>query len=218
MSGSIREIGTDKMLYPVMVMNVSTQETTYTGSDGNFTLRAKPGDKILFSLIGYNPVQVFASADMFATKMKIEMSVANYQLQDFILRPKYTPYQIDSLHRQTVYKRSLAWKRTSSPLSPVSFIADRISKKSNTRLAFQRNYLKWEDNKFIDTRYTPELVEQLTGLTGDTLGYFMNAYPMPYDYARASTELELKMWIRYNYKEWVKNPVFPSIDSIQIKK
>jgi hypothetical protein len=61
------------------------------------------------------------------------------------------------------------------------------------------------------------LVAALTGLTGDTVGYFMNANPMPFDYARAATDLELKMWIRYNYKQWLKNPVIPSVDTTQIK-
>jgi hypothetical protein len=41
----------------------------------------------------------------------------------------------------------------------------------------------------------------------------MNAYPMDYDYARAATDLELKMWIRFHYREWKKNPVIPQIDS-----
>jgi hypothetical protein len=43
-----------------------------------------------------------------------------------------------------------------------------------------------------------------TGLTGDSIGYFMYAYPMPYDFVHTATSLEMKMWIRYNYKQWIK--------------
>jgi hypothetical protein len=32
----------------------------------------------------------------------------------------------------------------------------------------------------------------------------MYAYPMAYDFARTATDLELKMWIRDNYREWLK--------------
>ena len=45
----------------------------------------------------------------------------------------------------------------------------------------------------------------MTGFTGDTIGHFMYAYPMPYEFARSASDLELKMWIRNNSKEWLKN-------------
>jgi hypothetical protein len=37
----------------------------------------------------------------------------------------------------------------------------------------------------------------------------MNAYPMPYDFARVASELEIKVWIREQFKEWLKNPIIP---------
>ena len=69
---------------------------------------------------------------------------------------------------------------------------------------FQKTFAEEEVNKFIDTRYTTSLVAKLTGLTGDSVAHFMYDYPMPYDYARNATDLELKMWIRSSYKEWIK--------------
>jgi len=132
------------------------------------------------------------------------MQLLSYQLKEYIVRPKnYTQYQIDSLQRHSTYQRTLARERTGSVMSPVTFIAERVSKRSKQIYNFKKQYYYWEDQRFIDSRYTSELVGALTNLTGDTLAYFMNAYPMPYDYARTATDLELKMWIRSNYRQWV---------------
>lgn len=214
------EAQTGKSLYPVSVINVSTQQTVYTNQFGAFTINATEGQQLVFSMVGYKEQRKYITAELLKTGIKVALPILSYELNEFVLRPNYTPYQLDSLKRRSTYKRTLAWQRTNSIMSPVSFVADRISKKSRSRLQFQRNFNKWESEKFIDTRYTPELVSQLTGLTEDSLGYFMNAYPMDYDYARAATDLELKMWIRFHYKEWKKNPVIPQIDSAKaaIKK
>ena len=91
--------------------------------------------------------------------------------------------------------------------SPASALAEQFNKKSKQRARFQENFSKWESQKFVDTRYSSEMVQALTGLTGDTLAAFINAHPMPYDYARAATDLEIKMWVRYNYREWIKKPI-----------
>lgn len=219
-SGIVTEAQTGKSLYPVSVINVSTQQTVYTNQFGAFTISADEGQQLVFSMVGYKEQRKYITAELIKNGIKVALPILSYELNEFILRPKYTPYQLDSLRRRSTYKRTLAWQRTNSVMSPVSFIADRISKKSRSRLEFQRNFIKWEGEKFIDTRYTPELVSKLTGLTGDSLGHFMNAYPMEYDYARNATELELNMWVRYHYRLWMKKPVIPRIDSAdkEVKK
>lgn len=211
--GIITEANTGRTLYPVTVVNMATQESAYTNERGEFTLPVYPGQQIGITYVGYKHMQRLVTSDMLSGTLKIALTPFRYELDELVVRPNYTPYQLDSLHRRSVYQRTLAWQRTSSVMSPVSFIADRLSSKSKQRYKFQQNYFKWEDEKFIDSRYTPALVTQLTGLTGDSLGYFMNAYPMAYDYARAATELELKMWIRFHYREWLKNPVIHKVDS-----
>ena len=96
-------------------------------------------------------------------------------------------------------------------MSPVTFIAEKLSKRSRRIFRFQKSFNYWEDQKFIESRYTPELVQQLTKLQGDTLAWFINANPIASDYARVASELELKMWIRDNYKAWLKNPQYPPL-------
>jgi len=100
-------------------------------------------------------------------------------------------------------------------MSPFSAIAEKFSKKSKRAFQFQKDFYRLESEKFIDTRYTPDLVNELTGATGDSIGHFMYAYPMPYDFARTASDLEIKMWIRTSYKVWARKD---SITNVELSK
>lgn len=206
LKGIVADGSDGRALYPVTVVNVVTQESAYTNENGEFSIRAKTGEEIVFSFLGYTTIRRSMPATLGIATMRVEMFTQNYKLNEVIVRPGYTNYQLDSIRRKSTYSRVLARQKVTSIMSPVSFLADRISHKSRQAYAFQKNFNKWEGERFVDSRYSPELVTRLTQLTGDSLGNFMNAYPMPYDYARTATELEIQMWVRYNYKQWLHRP------------
>ncbi len=192
-------------LYPVSVINLATEEVTYTNRRGEFTIQAKSGEKVVFTFIGYKARHYMMPISVGVYNTKIELEPATYRLQELIIMPDYTEYQVDSITRKKTYTPALSRQKSSPFTSPFSFVAEKFNKRSKQIFKFKKNFNKWEDERFIDSRYTPELVMEQTGLSGDSVGHFMNANPMSYDYARAATELELKMWIRYNYKQWLKH-------------
>lgn len=200
-----------KPLSTVSVYNTKTQQYAYTNASGNFFLSANKGDIISFSFIGYKTQTKIVPSSIGTAEMHIDLFRISYELDEFIYRPLYTPYQLDSMQRKSTYQRALAREKVRSVMSPVSLLADRLSKKSQQIYRFQKSFNYWEGIKFIESIYSPELVTQMTGLKGDTLAHFINIYPMPYDYARVASELELKMWIRERYKEWLKSPSYPPV-------
>lgn len=220
LKGIITEAESGKALSPVAVVNTRTQQAVYTNDQGEFSIPAQAGDPIAISFIGYRTIQWKMPASLGVTMQSFKMSLLSFQLKEYIVRPKnYTQYQVDSLERHSTYQRTLARQRSGSIMSPVTFLAERVSKKSKQIYNFQKQYYYWEDQRFIDSRYTPEIVAALTNLTGDTLAHFMNTYPMPYDYARTATDLELKMWIRNNYRQWVsKQPDSTQMANMPIQK
>lgn len=207
--GTVVDGESGRSLGTVTVLNMTTQQYAYTNVIGQFTLAASAGDKISFSHEGYRTQFVTASADN--PPLRIELFKLSIQLEEFIYRPLYTPYQLDSMERKSTYQRALAREKGGSVMSPVTALAELFSKRSKQIYRFQKSFNYWETQKFIESRYSASLVEQLTGLKGDTLAYFINANPIPYDYARAASELELKVWIRDRYREWLKHPVYPVV-------
>ncbi len=220
LKGRVTDAATGKPLYPVTIVNMESRQNAYSDENGNFSIEVHSGDHVAFSYIGYKAQQKNLPAIAGDLEIEVKMQQVNYQLEEFTVRPGYTPYQIDSLERRSTFQRPLAFPHSSPFNSPVSAIASLFAPTTKATFRFQKNYAKWETQMFVDSRYSPELVMQLTGLTGDSVGNFMNSNPMPYDYARTATDLELKMWIRYNYKQWMKNgakPPYP-VDSAIIKK
>lgn len=195
----------------VIVVNKTRNQSTMTDVDGKYTIAADKGDDIEFSYLGYYPVSLLMPEGQNIFR-RIGLKKKLFSLDEVEIRPDYTPYQLDSIERRKRYALDLSRERVGGTVmgtifSPASALAEQFSKKSKQRFRFQKNFVKWEDQKYVDTRYSPEEVASLTGLSGDTLAAFINAYPMPYDYARSATALEVKMWIKYNYKEWLKKPI-----------
>jgi len=205
---------TGEPLTAVAVLNIRSQQYAYTNRAGAFNLSANKGDKISFSLPGFRTQEKTVPVAIGAAAMRIELIPISYQLDEFIFKPLYTPYQLDSIERKSTYQRALAREKGGSVLSPVTLIAEKISTRSRKIFKFQESFAYWESQKFIESRYSPELVGRLTGLKGDSLAFFINQNPMPYDFARAASDLEIKLWIREKFRAWkpsnpLEDPVRP---------
>ena len=205
-----------KPLSSVIVHEMATQQSVVTDEQGYFALPANAGDQISFSLLGYRPVQRMTPADM---EVKVELAPLDIQLKEYVVH-NYTPFQRDSAEMAKLYDKELNTKRIKPKMGTpdnnagvgiamnglIGSAVQKMSRSYKQNKKFKENFKRDMEQKFIDTRYTPKLVTALTGYEGDSLAVFMNSYPMEYAFARAATELELKMWIRDNYKDYVQRP------------
>jgi hypothetical protein len=205
LQGIVTDAHTHKPLAGATVVNVITQRIAYTDANGFYTIPASQGDVVAYTYIGYKSAERTKPVSVLISTLNVSLERSAYDLQEVFLRPgKLTQYQIDSAERAATYKLPLQRRPPSPFMSPASAVAEMFSKRAKRTYQFQKNFAAGEIEKFIDTRYTPELVTTLTGLIGDSIGYFMYAYPMSYDYAILASNLEIKMWIRDNFKSWTK--------------
>ncbi len=211
LKGHVVEAATGKPLFFVTVMNLSTRQGTSTDENGRYAIAAAKDDAISFSYVGFTPVQRLAVPGM---NLDIALLPLSIDLKDFTLHKEYTPYQKDSIELATLYSKELNTQRIKPKVGLnnglqvdglIGSAVQKMSKSYKRNKRFKETFLKDEQQKYIDTKYTPALVTVITSLTGDTLITFMNSYPMEYDFARTATELELKMWIRDNYKNYLRN-------------
>lgn len=204
--GHVADVATGKPLCLASVVNERTRQSTTTNTDGYYSLIARQGDRIRFSNVGYNVVVKITPPSVLIANVEVTMEVEENQLKEFTFKAsKMSKYQLDSIERQETYHTTLSHQKPSPFTSPVSAIAEMFSKRAKRVYKFQEDFARGEIEKFVDTKYYPGLVTKLTGLSGDSIGHFMYAHPMPHDYARTATDLEIKMWIRSSYKEWLKS-------------
>ena len=208
MQGHVTDLKTGKPLFAVIVVNVKTQVTVSTDEHGFYTVPASEGDKVAFTFIGYKTIEKTKPMSVIISTLDVAMEEQTYELNDIKIRAyNWTQYQADSAERRSIYKIQLQRTHSQPVMSPASALAELFSKRAKSIYRFQKEFAAGEIEKFVDTRYTPELVTELTKLEGDDIGHFMYAYPMAYDFAREATDLEIKIWIRENFKTWAKDAV-----------
>jgi hypothetical protein len=213
MRGEITDGATGAALDAVSVTNTTRNIHVYSDADGRYSILATSGDKIAFNHMGYAPLVTEAAT---ASDRNVVMYRKTQFLPEAIVRPRWTPYQADSIRRARTYARPLAREKSGSAMSPVTLLAEKLSKRHKQLMRFQKDFAYFEGERFIESRYTPELVATLTGMTGDSVAHFINANPMPVEYARAVGDLELKSWIRSTYRAWIARPketTVPGTDS-----
>jgi hypothetical protein len=220
LQGVVVDANTGRPMYLVSIVNKHTQQVAFTDEKGFYSIPAVQGEVVLFSFIGYTPVERPKPPSVILATLNILMEPLEYQLKEFRFLPGHlTKYQSDSAERVSIYKIQLQREPPSPFNSPASAIAELFSKRAKRTYQFQKNFAAGEIEKFVDTRYTPALVTTLTGLTGDSIGHFMYAFPMPYDFARAGSDLEIKVWIRENFKKFREDAATRSRqDSLKSKK
>jgi hypothetical protein len=202
-SGIVADSSTHEPLSPVSIENMRTHDGCFSNAKGEFTIQASLGDYLVFSHVGYTK-RVFILKVMDNLKdLKIYMTLKTTKLKPVTIKRGLTKYQKDSINRAQIYQDAIEYRQQKSVFSPITSIYQKFSKKYKNIRKFQDQIELNEKQKFIDTRYTPELVATLTPLKDDELAAFMNEYPMEFEYARAATELEIKMWIKFNYQDFV---------------
>lgn len=211
LEGVVTDYESNETLIGIVVHNLRSDESTLTDANGHFKIAAVNNDEIEFSFLGYYPFRM-RMPDGGNVYRKLSLKKKLFELGEVEIRPDYTPYQIDSIERAKTYQLALSRQRASSSVlgsvfSPMSALAEQFNKGSKQIARFQKNFPKWEDQKFVDTRYSYKEVADLTGLGGDTLAAFIAQNPMNVDFARNATDLEIKMWIKYNYKQWIQKPI-----------
>lgn len=202
--GTIIDSSNSRPLTTVRVENLTTHQGDFSKSNGDFFIEGKEDDYIIFSYLGFKNKVIRLTQSLHNSTQIVKLAVKTVNLNDVIIKRGPTQYQRDSANRADIYKDAFDYSQTKSVMSPVTSIYQKFSKKHKNMRHFQEQIIDIEKQKFIDTRYTEELTSSLTKLKDEELRAFMNAYPMEIDYARAASDLEIKMWIKYNFQEYTK--------------
>jgi hypothetical protein len=224
--GLVKDAVSGEPLRAVVVQNINTGNTVYSDTAGIFFLMGKAGDVLSLRSLGYAAADKRLSVSDESDAVVIEMKRREIAI-DTIVVESLTKYQQDSIDRRDIYgtavdKRPVKFGIAKThPLygggpkgaftlnAPISSLIQKRTKKYKRLKAFQDRFNNGEKQAYMDSRYTPELVTQLTGLSGDSLSLFIKTFPIPYNFLRAATDLELKMQIKYNYRAWHTEPAKP---------
>lgn len=207
-SGLISDIDSRQAIPYVSILNRSTHTGVMGGESGRFTIDARQGDTLEFSMITYETkFIVVPAASMF---INVYMTKRNIQLGQVDIRGKN--YKNDSMATRAEYGKYFGYKKPGAmdvlktlPTNPITALTYLVPSKTRKRNEhFKEQLVYWEKEKYIDNRYSEELVERMTHLNGAELDTFMNKYRPGYQFMQDASDYDLMLYIKQSYAQYQK--------------
>jgi hypothetical protein len=77
-------------------------------------------------------------------------------------------------------------------------------KKNRKKMAFRHMLLEKEQEMYVNSVYTPSLVNKVTQLDGDSLQRFMNYYRPDYSFIKGASDYDIYLEIKKHYGAFIK--------------
>lgn len=209
-SGKIFDAKSDSSVQDVLIINLNTQQTSYGNKEGKYSIAAAEGHRLVYTAIGYGADTIRVEFYMFITGYDISLKPRFSTLQTVVVSDRN--YQLDSLERREEYRRLLDNKLPSitgrnTPqygagivLSPGSY----FSKKSRQERELKRKLIQDEEAEYVNFRFSRGLVQQYTGLKGDSLQTFMLRFRPDYEFCRKSNQEDMIHYINQKLKLYLQ--------------
>ncbi|MEC5148204.1 carboxypeptidase-like regulatory domain-containing protein [Chitinophaga sp. 212800010-3] len=211
LSGMVADQETKTGLPFVSIVNKRTMTGTLSNESGRFYIEALPGDTLEFSMLSY--VQKILIVPGMSTSQEVYMQKRLFELQG--VNVKGRNYTRDSIAMRNEYGRYFDYKKPGAmdvlktlPANPITALSYLVPSKARKRKEqFHEQLLYWEKEKFIDNRYSPELVGRMTKLQSPELDSFMYRYRPGYQFLNSASDYDLLLYIKQSFEEYKKERV-----------
>ncbi len=221
LTGKVRQKTTNAILASVTVVNHTQKKYNVSDAGGNYRIVANPGDTITFSSAGYHADTALVAQSALQDKDGYVVYLeANLVELPSVLVGQLSNYQLDSMQRKEDYtwvdnrhKVKLAGDQTPADGVGVGFSPVTYFSKEERNMRQLRQQLKVEEKDFyIDSRFPPSYVSMVTGLKGDSLQHFMDAYRPTYNFCRNASNEDILLYIneklKFYHKSYLEHPMF----------
>ena len=219
LKGKIYDKQTDSVLVSTTIFNSTIKMYALSSRNGDYTIEAKEGDKIIFTSVGYLPDTVKVLNYMIDAGYDVTMILKNNLLKGVTVTG--ANYQTDSLNRRDDYssfynrpKNKIVSKTgpqngVGVSISPIGFFHNRAKNRQTSK-----NLQYQEEQDFVDYSFSRRYVEKLTSLHNDSLLHFMLRYRPTYEFCRTASTEDMLHYINDHLIEYLK----PKEDNTDTKK
>ncbi|HEY2720112.1 MAG TPA: hypothetical protein VGI82_00210 [Chitinophagaceae bacterium] len=202
-------------LYPLESVTVmsSAGKGVLTDVNGNYQIEVGEKDSIWFSYLGKPtvkyPVLKMTDPTHFDISLRINVTV----LRNVTVSPRN--YRLDSLQNRIDYAKVFDYEKPKLKATMgggpggvgVGFDLDQIIemfqfRKNKNMLRFQERLIEEEHDKYVDHRFSKQLVRRLTNLTGGKLDSFMVLYRPTYDFTIGTSDYDFQTYIKRCFEQF----------------
>lgn len=184
----------------------SSLTNTLSDSNGFFRLRVTEGEIISVKKFGYRFDTIHFSFRKIDSALLIYMDPLGSIMKNVTISTSYSAYQVDSMRRRMQFdegrSKTTFVSKSYHPGFGLLLGLDRFTKTKDKHLKKQKEiFEKTEQWAYIHYRFSDSIVRSYTGLTGDSLGFFMNRYTPSYQWLREHpSKIELIYYINDKLK------------------
>lgn len=205
--------------YPLEAVSVmaTNGNGTATDANGHYIINVGEKDSIWFSYLGKPtikfPVLKINDVNRFDISLQVNITV----LKEVKVLPRN--YKFDSIQNRLDYAKAFNFQRpnagtmTSMGPSGAGIDIDEVIRafqfrKNKSMERFQQRLLREERDKFIDHRFSKQLVRRLTNLSGEALDKFMQLYRPSYELTLYTSDYDFQLYIKESFKEYERQKGF----------
>ncbi|MFD1769247.1 hypothetical protein [Sphingobacterium suaedae] len=200
----------NQRLGKVFLKNERTKENTFNNARGEFEIGVAAGDQLVASKEGYySDTLVYSGQPLLMIYLKRtsiyipEVKVVARRSPEDVLKQRQEDF--NKAYKLADPGSVFSVGPTGAGLS-IGSIFNMLSKEGkNARRLTKLIQLEYEEN-VIDSKFTPDLVHNLTGLSGEHLKNFMSNYRPTYYFVSVASPYELTAYIKSKYEIFKLNP------------
>ncbi|RZA02165.1 MAG: hypothetical protein EOP47_07950 [Sphingobacteriaceae bacterium] len=194
--GQILNADDGKPLDDVFIQNLYTDASTTCDDNGRFTIEVTKGQLVEFKKEGFRVLRVRIPQGNLPSFFKVVLEQTLPSPSE--IAGMSPDYRSDSLKYYRMYKRELDFPQMKG-MDAIQHPFWALSKQNQQIWAFQKEYAWYQKQKFIDYNFNDKVIENLTGLKGDSAMQYMQMFRPTYEMIRSMTE--------YNFYNYIKNTV-----------
>ncbi len=215
--GYVKDSITGVPITNAIISNEATKKLVTPDVDGFFSITASRGDQILINAFNYN-FDTVQTSNRTPDTLFISLIRTSETLQNVTVTTTtkgYNRYQFDSLRRREAFINDMggigkmpAVSKADNMGAGIGINLDAFArKKTKDRNKAYNTFDYLEKQTYIDYRFSPQTISQITGLKGDSLVSFMRQNTPGYDWLRQHPANEdVLYYVNDKMKTFAKKP------------
>lgn len=208
--GIVFDKATGQRIGSVFIKNAKSKANTYNNARGEFGIPVTAGDTIIAAKEGFSSDTLVYQAQKVLLVYLQRSSIYIPQVDVFARK---SPEEILAQRRKDYSKAyKLADPGSIFSVGPsgagisIGSIFNMLSKEGKNARRFTKVIQREYEDNVVDSKFTPDLVQNLTGLSGQKLRVYMSNFRPSYAFVMMATQYELSAYIRSKYEIFKLNP------------
>lgn len=208
--GIVFDKATNQRIAEVLIWNANTGEKVYNNSRGEFRLQVREGDTVFAEKKGFYKDSVHFTGEKV---LLLFLDRSMRYIPEVTVNVKQSPEVILDQAKKD-YKKAfdladpgdlLSVGATGAGLN-INTIYNMFSKEGKNAKRLTKTIKKEYEENVIDSKFTPSLVQSVTGLKNKELSRFMQRYRPSYQFVVSANEYQLIEYVKSKYEMFKLTP------------